>query len=1181
MSSAPGGAVPSNEDLVHRDELTGLYNRRFYNARYRAEGEAAAAGGRPLGLLMIDLDYFKSINDRFGHSVGDGVLEFVGRRLREAVGEDGLPIRYAGDEFAVLAPGATRETALALARRLVETLRAEPFPMPDGPPRTLTLSVGVASYPEDTDDPATLFDRADRAVYVAKKGGRDQAAAWEPEQALVLDRVSLLRQFPCPKLVDRADLMGRLLQHLFPAFDRRLAIVMLQGPSGVGKSRLLSDLRDQADPQRLTVLLAGGLPYLASQPFGYLCDALGKVVRGDPRMAGLMAAALTPGDRLAVARLLPDLSRHTLLDSSSEEDRAELPRAFALMLLALAREKRLILLMDDFQWVDPGTLATLTLLCEMADRNSIAIMVAMRSEGLETVSEEESSAREAALRDFIGRMIRSSHLAGFPVPPLSRKGVAEMLSAILPPLSDHAELLDLVHQKSDGLPLLVEEILRHLILREYVSPTEDGQGLSFRTPDEEIPASSELLERFQVDVLDEEVRASIARLATAGTEFDFATAQAVESMDEGRLRGILEKAKSQRLILERFEDDIEKFEFISESAREAMTALLPEAERRHAHGRVARHKEQQRGGAVDPALADLAYHFGQAGDTEQAQRYSQTIKSRYGDFAAPSDLVMVGKSNEAKDLAASRQLTEEELKLGLDLARQFRVVARTGRMYGSDAEQVREQIQAFHEGVTQFLTQNQSLDFSQVGKNFLINGCPLPAAARAAGMALILEDAQVKALSFKRGLVPSEIETLVKALLVKKEDMVALGGLGRFLKDYGVQNIVPNEKIFVHVAEQDILLKRRDSDEAVILKDLDALRKTMDVPDFEFALDSDTAELVRGGAPGVAVTEAGSHEVRASGAPTPGAPMERSELLRLQSEIRAWYEEVSKYVDLSFLETISGDWKVLCKDLESGNRVKMAAACKAFMERGPEAVDPLLSFVALTDDPRARKLALHMVGKLVPDSAERLVHRIFTSSQVEETVRLLDALEDLEGPTDALVPRLEPFVCHGDSQVRKAAIEALARMNWRALERNLLDAAGRKADLELRLDALEAVGAHQVLSARAQLIALCRRRSIFFADEHPHLQEAACMALGGLGGNDETFRVLTGALGRAGLLWRTKPSRVRAAAAMALGRAATPGDHAVHATLERWSKDSDPAVRSACKVALTLAREELAASRSG
>src|SRR5690606_34853645 len=129
------------------------------------------------------------------------------------------------------------------------------------------------------------------------------------------------------KLVDRTELMGRLLQHLFPAFDRRLAIVMLQGPSGVGKSRLLHDLRDQADPQRLTVLLAGGLPYLASQPFGYLIDALGRVMRQDPRMGQMMAMELNPADRLAVSRLVPELSRHTLLDvGSTEEDRGELPR---------------------------------------------------------------------------------------------------------------------------------------------------------------------------------------------------------------------------------------------------------------------------------------------------------------------------------------------------------------------------------------------------------------------------------------------------------------------------------------------------------------------------------------------------------------------------------------------------------------------------------------------------------------------------------------------------------------------------------------------------------------------------------------------------------------------------------------------------------------------------------------
>ncbi|MHC1790334.1 GGDEF domain-containing protein [Solidesulfovibrio sp.] len=165
------------EELVHRaasDVLTGLANRRgFFENAARALG-AAARSGAPLGLIMLDVDHFKAVNDTFGHEVGDAVLRAVAGRLRDSVRVSDSVGRVGGEEFAVLCPGTDRGGAAELAERLrraVEALVVETA----GRPIRVTASFGVALWDAALDqDAADCLARADRALYAAKRSGRNR-----------------------------------------------------------------------------------------------------------------------------------------------------------------------------------------------------------------------------------------------------------------------------------------------------------------------------------------------------------------------------------------------------------------------------------------------------------------------------------------------------------------------------------------------------------------------------------------------------------------------------------------------------------------------------------------------------------------------------------------------------------------------------------------------------------------------------------------------------------------------------------------------------------------------------------------------------------------------------------------------------------------------------------------------
>jgi len=156
-------------DLAHTDPLTGLANRRALDERIAAlltkGGEAPS-----FKLVLIDLDGFKPVNDRFGHGFGDKLLCSVAERLRESVGDDGLVVRQGGDEFAVLLPPHSPLHDAPIADRLLIAL-VRPH-MIEGIPISVGASVGMAQWPADGEDADSLFDHADRALYLAKAEAR-------------------------------------------------------------------------------------------------------------------------------------------------------------------------------------------------------------------------------------------------------------------------------------------------------------------------------------------------------------------------------------------------------------------------------------------------------------------------------------------------------------------------------------------------------------------------------------------------------------------------------------------------------------------------------------------------------------------------------------------------------------------------------------------------------------------------------------------------------------------------------------------------------------------------------------------------------------------------------------------------------------------------------------------------
>jgi len=170
----------SLRDQSIRDHLTGLYNRRFLEGSLEREIARAKRVRQPLAVFMLDGDHFKRFNDEFGHEAGDMVLSALGKAIKESCRRNDLPCRFGGEEFTVVLGDIARDAAVQWGERLLAKVRKLEVKAGGRSVGRITISAGVAFYPDHGEDIETLLQAADAALYRAKDSGRDRLVVYEP-----------------------------------------------------------------------------------------------------------------------------------------------------------------------------------------------------------------------------------------------------------------------------------------------------------------------------------------------------------------------------------------------------------------------------------------------------------------------------------------------------------------------------------------------------------------------------------------------------------------------------------------------------------------------------------------------------------------------------------------------------------------------------------------------------------------------------------------------------------------------------------------------------------------------------------------------------------------------------------------------------------------------------------------
>ncbi len=160
--------------LATTDGLTELYNHRFFQEQMKNKLENANKNNTQLSLILLDIDFFKKFNDKYGHQAGDAVLKHVAKTLKSCVRNNDYVCRYGGEEMAVILDNTSRETAVSIAEKICKTIAGKEYDLTPDLAVNITVSLGVATYPENGKNVTDLIEYSDKCLYKAKENGRNQ-----------------------------------------------------------------------------------------------------------------------------------------------------------------------------------------------------------------------------------------------------------------------------------------------------------------------------------------------------------------------------------------------------------------------------------------------------------------------------------------------------------------------------------------------------------------------------------------------------------------------------------------------------------------------------------------------------------------------------------------------------------------------------------------------------------------------------------------------------------------------------------------------------------------------------------------------------------------------------------------------------------------------------------------------
>ncbi|MBA2881014.1 diguanylate cyclase (GGDEF)-like protein [Desulfosalsimonas propionicica] len=752
--------------LIYEDELTGLNNRRYLFHHCQNAIDWQALDRRPVSLVMINIDYFKRINNQYGHNTGDQALIHTAESIRTAAPENGVCVRYAGDSFFLLLPDHSKPEVRSIAEKLLHQIRRQPFSAPEAGTRIpLSLSIGIAGAPGDAADIKNLIHKADTAMQAARKAGRDRCMdAEEVSDAGVFPRTAL-RYLENAGLAGRGDQLTRMRESLRHFDQGQSRMVIVDGAPGIGKTRFLStiekDLEENLQPVRVQGIIQEAFrPYYLA---AYIAMALMNRLE-DKGLSILKQADDAEIDRLA--QVIPQIREgEPPLPENAPEAREAVFESFTRFVIRLAGGRPLAVLVDDLHYCDPASLHLIRML--MQSRRIPVFFCG-------TAAREKQTIGEAVSLDlFRNAYSEELEIQDIALTPLSQSDIETHLDAIFPGIHLPRGPCGEMARVTRGNPLFLTEIIRKMIQDGHIVK-KNGKWTVSPLDKEYFPRSLEEIIRLKMNSLDEDSRRFLDQASAFGESTFLSMLAGITRDYSARLYEIIDNAEQQGIVETEFAADDENIRFSSKQVRDIIYDGISPAEKKLLHQQIGIYQESLFQQNLLPSAAFLAHHFSRSDEIEKAREYKE-FQDSWNQYLFRED-EMENWSADFDPEAVDREETGPETGLGDEplppqarqlvphLLRALLVAVRNTRLYPAGSKSVVTASRDLLRILERIFYTNSQVSITVEGDDLWINGERIRDTAPSgvsANIRALFSRMEIKSLIFKYGTGETELQRVL------------------------------------------------------------------------------------------------------------------------------------------------------------------------------------------------------------------------------------------------------------------------------------------------------------------------------------------------------------------------------------------------------------------------------------
>jgi len=759
------GKDPSR--LIFEDELTGIFNRRFLLNYFQYKIPWDALKDHPVSLIMMDLDFFKKINDTYGHPAGDQALVYVATLLKEVAGEGALPIRYAGDEFMILLPDSENRTALQMGGGVLQRVREKPLVLErEGGELRLTFSIGVASAPEDAQTGKGLIQKADTALYYSKKMGRDRLSNAMEVVSQEVTTKTVIHQLEGEKVAGRRSQYSQVAKFFQNFGQGQSQFLIVEGGPGMGKSTFLETIyRKLASSKMIRQVKVKGQQQEAFRPYYLLTNILVTLLNQREDKGIGIFESVGPRDTSYLSHILPQLAgKGEPLPDEAEGSRRE--SIFNTLLYFLPKTldfRPLILLMDDLQFADE---ATLLLLHRMMLHRELKLFICSTSTPIETLKLESQPIPLAQFHEAHHEEL-DIHL--IPLTPLTPSDIAEHLNEVFSQVRFPEHFEEELARVTQGNPLFLSEILRKLALdqkirlsgqQRVVLPLEEGY----------LPKSLEEMVSQRVAALDEENRQLLYQAATFGEDVSLSLLTGSSKKMEAKVLEFVDQAASLGLLRSDFQLNDETIRFLSKRILETIYGAIQPKQKQDLHEQIGQYQETLYQQHLLPSAVPLVYHFKRSANQGKAQEYEQfeeTYTHRVFNPLEARQYTGERRRQRRSELPPpGAPLDSTSLAQIPHLIRCFLTAVRQHKLYPIGSEAVVTANRQLKEAIESILANNENLTIFQINQALMVNGQKIDVGEFkwiTEDLLKFMSGVELKGIIFHRGFTDREMEILMAA----------------------------------------------------------------------------------------------------------------------------------------------------------------------------------------------------------------------------------------------------------------------------------------------------------------------------------------------------------------------------------------------------------------------------------